>query len=302
MREKLLIICGPTASGKSSLAIECAKILDTEIISADSMNVYKNLDIGTAKPTATEKQGIKHHLIDVVEPTNNFSVGDYRDFALPIVNNLLNKGKVPIICGGTGFYINSILYNYSYGNVQADLKIREKYNLLAKERGNEFVFEILKQKDYESAKKLHPNDLKRVIRALEIAENGIKKSELNDSMKPNYDYNAYMIDYDSKILYEKINSRVDTMVKQGLFEEVTSLYNLGITSDYQCMQGIGYKEVIEFIKGNLSREQTIDLIKLNTRHYAKRQRTFFKKLNNLIYLHPDDVHELAKRITNNYER
>ena len=294
--KKLLIICGPTASSKSALAIECAKLLNTEIISADSMNVYRELDIGTAKPTLKERQGIKHHLIDVVEPSNTFSVGDYREMATPIIEELHAKNKIPIICGGTGFYINSLIYDLSYGNSVANLQSREKYKAIAQKEGNQKVYDILRSVDPETAQKLHVNDLKRVIRALEIFESGQKKSDIKDSLLPKYNYNAYTIDFPTQTLYERINKRVDIMIENGLIDEVKKLLDSGIDENYQCMQGIGYKEIIPFLHNETTFEQTVDLIKLNTRHYAKRQRTFFKKLNGLIYLEPNDLNILAKRI------
>ena len=294
--KKILIICGPTASGKTSLAIECAKLLNTEIISADSMNVYKGLDIGTAKPSANEREEIKHHLIDVVSPFENFTVFDYREKALEVINSLHDKGKIPIICGGTGFYINSLLYDLSYGNSPANLEAREKYMKLALENGNQFVYNILMEKDLETAKKLHPNDLKRVIRALEICESDVKKSDIKDQLIPNFDYRAYSIDFDSETLYKRINERVDVMLKDGLVNEVKGLLSQGVSKKNQCMQGIGYKEVLPFINEEYSLEQMAELIKLNTRHYAKRQRTFFRKLPNLVYLKPNSPLALAKKI------
>ena len=175
LRKKVIVICGPTASGKSSLAIQLAKKLNTEIISADSMNVYQGLDIGTAKPSLKERENVKHHLIDVVSPFDTFSVGDYKERAKPILESLLSMEKTPIICGGTGFYINSLLFNLSYGNSRGNLEVREKYNKMASEFGNQAVYNCLLLADKESAEKLHANDLKRVIRALEYA-NLVKKS------------------------------------------------------------------------------------------------------------------------------
>ena len=296
LNKKIIIICGPTASSKSALAIACAKLLNSEIISADSMNVYKGLDIGTAKPTLEEMQGIKHHLIDVVSPFDTFSVGDYKERALPIINSLLSQGKTPIICGGTGFYINSILFDLSYGNSEANLEVREKYQKLAQEYGNEYVFNILKEKDLDSAKKLHPNDLKRVIRALEIFESGIKKSDIKDDLTPMFDYDAYSIDFPREMLYDRINKRVDLMIKNGLIQEIKDLVDNGVKQSHQCMQGIGYKEVIPYLNGEYTLEECVNLIKLNTRHYAKRQITFFKKLPNLNCLQPKNVNLLAQRI------
>lgn len=296
---KVLIICGPTASGKSDLAVECAKILDTEIISADSMYIYKHLNIGTAKPTDDEKQGIVHHMIDVVEPCGTFTVSDYKSKAEPVIEDILFKGKIPVICGGTGFYINSLLYDFSYGNGSANLAVREKYKLLAATKGNEYVYDILKDADPLSAEKLHYNDIKRVIRALEIYESGIKKSDITDDLTPKYDYKAYCVDYQRGQLYERIDARVDKMIKNGLIEEVEKLIKQGVKRDCQSMQAIGYKEIYSYLNNERSLSEAVDLIKLNTRHYAKRQITFFKKLNP-IYLLPDENRKLAEIITRDF--
>ena len=298
IKNKIIIICGPTASGKSAVALECAKLLDSEIIYADSMDIYKNLNIGTAKPTLSEQSIVKHHLIDVANPNEDFSVSQYKQLARPIINDLINKGKVPIICGGTGFYINSILYDFSYGNGKGDLNVREKYKKIAEEFGNNYVYNLLKEIDPLSAEKIHENDVKRVIRALEIAETGIKKSDIQDDLTPKYNYSAYSINFDRELLYKRINDRVDQMFKLGLVDEVNSLINSGITIKNQCMQGIGYKEVYSYINNEISLDECIELIKLNTRHYAKRQITFFKKLNGLQYLEPDSPKILAQRIIN----
>lgn len=300
INKKIIIICGPTASGKSSLALSLAKLLDTEVISADSMYIYKDLNIGTAKPTKLEMQGIKHHLIDVVSPYDAFSVIDYKNLATPIIEELLSKGKTPIICGGTGFYINSILYDFSYGNSQANLEIRDKYMKLAQEKGNEYVYNILKEYDVESANKLHPNDLKRVVRALEIYHSGTKKSDIVDELVPKYDYLAYSIAFDREILYTRINNRVDEMLKNGLVEEVENLLKCGVSKQNQCMQAIGYKEIVDYLNGNCSLDKAIDDIKLNTRHYAKRQITYFKKLN-VKMLEPQSVEQMAKDIASEFE-
>lgn len=299
VKNKILIICGATASGKSDLAIECAKLFDSEIISADSMYIYKDLNVGTAKPTEIEMQGIKHHIIDVVSPEDSFSVSDYKKLAEPIIYDILSRGKVPIICGGTGFYINSILYDLSYGNGKADLEIREKYNNLAKEKGNQYVYNILVDLDKESALKLHYNDLKRVIRALEIYHNGTKKSDIKDKLVAKYNYKAYTIEHDRASLYERINKRVDLMIKNGLLDEVENLLKLGITKNNQCMQAIGYKEIVEYFEGNCSLEQAVENIKLNTRHYAKRQITYFKKFE-LTQLKPSSPQNLAQIIFKEY--
>lgn len=297
MKPQLIIICGPTGSGKSDISIELAKKLDTEIISADSLAIYKRLDIGTAKPTLEQLKSVKHHLIDVIEPTQSFSVHDYEKLALPIVEDLISKGKTPIICGGTGFYINSILYKLSYGNTADNSEIRQKLNNLAKEKGLEYVYNELKKVDAETANKLHVNDSVRVIRALEIYyATGKKKSEQNDKQIPRFTYKAYSIYRPREQLYERINKRVDVMLNNGLVEEVQSLINIGINKDYQCMQGIGYKEVYDAITSN-DFSTLSDLLKLNSRHYAKRQITFFKKLDGLTYI-PPNINESVNFILN----
>jgi tRNA dimethylallyltransferase len=287
---KVLVVCGATASGKTSLSVACAKQLGGEIVSADSLLVYKGLDIGTAKPTMEERAGVKHHLIDVVLPTESFSVSDYEKTALPIVENLLLEGKTPIICGGTGFYIQSLLYKSQFGGAGADENVRKKYENLAEQMGKEYVHAILQEKDPESAEKLHFNDVKRVIRALEIYDvTGKRKSEQQDTMTPRFDFLAVSIAYPREELYRRINLRVDEMFSLGLIEEVETLIKNGVTEDMQCMQGIGYKEVAEGLRLGLSVEEIKDKIKQNTRNYAKRQITFFKRMQNHVCSSPEDA-------------
>ncbi|MBR2614103.1 MAG: tRNA (adenosine(37)-N6)-dimethylallyltransferase MiaA [Clostridia bacterium] len=294
----LIVICGPTGSGKTDLAIDLAIKLNTEIISADSMNIYKGFDIGTAKPSLEELSKVKHHLIDVCDGNDTFSVSDYEKQALPIINDLISKGKIPIIVGGTGFYINSLLYGLSYGNSAKNEEIREKYNQMANEFGVEKVFERLKEIDPDTAEKLHPNDLKRVIRAIEIFETaGQKKSEIVDDLTPRFNYKAYMIDFDRKVLYDRINKRVDIMFEKGLVDEVKNLLSSGVKKDAQSMQGIGYKEVVEFLENAITFDELTEKIKQNTRRYAKRQITFFKRLDGLNYLKPTKM--LSKEIIEN---
>jgi tRNA dimethylallyltransferase len=293
--DKLLIICGATASGKSSLAIELAKTLNTDVISADSQLVYKGLNVGTAKPTIEEMQGVRHHLIDVIEPTQTFNVGDYEERALPIVKELFANKKTPIVCGGTGFYINSILYDLSYGNVVANPDIRKKYDEILKERGNEYVHSLLKKVDEESANKLHPNETQRVIRALEIFETtGKKKSEQGDSYNPRFDYLAVAINHPREVLYDRIDKRVDIMFENGLVDEVKGLLASGIDKNMQCMKAIGYKEVVECLEKGYGEEQMREAIKLNTRHYAKRQITFFKRIPNLVWIDPEKTNSVLE--------
>lgn len=290
MKGKLLVVCGPTASGKTALAVECAKALKTEIISADSMLVYKGLNIGTAKPTESEKAGVVHHLIDVVEPTENFSVSDYEALALPVAQRLSEEGKIPVICGGTGFYINAILYKSQFGNAGADEAVRKEYEKLLAEYGAEYLYGLLKEKDPESAGLLHPNDTKRVIRALEIFDvTGKKKSEQRDLPVPRFDFTAVSVDFPRERLYERINARVEKMFEAGLKEEVAALLAKGVSEASQCMQAIGYKEVVEGMRLGSSDELIKETVKKNTRNYAKRQITFFKRMKNHVFLAPEEA-------------
>lgn len=292
-KKKIIVVCGPTASGKSALAVEIALKFGGEIVSADSVSVYKGLDIGSAKPSEEEKKGVPHYLIDVASPKDSFSVGDYEELAVPAVEDISGRGKIPIICGGTGFYVNSVLYRMSYGLSKGDIGIRRKYEHAAEEKGREFVYSILKEKDPETAAKLHPNDLVRVIRALEIFDaTGVKKSDIKDELVPRYDFIALMPTLPREILYERINARVDNMMSCGLTSEVRSLLESGVTFEDQCMQGIGYKETAEAILSGT--EIPTEQIKMNTRRYAKRQITFFKRFQNLYPIDFTDNDKIEK--------
>ncbi len=292
-KKKIIVVCGPTASGKSALAVEIALKFGGEIVSADSVSIYKGLDIGSAKPSEEEKKGVPHYLIDVASPKDSFSVGDYEELAVPAVEDISGRGKIPIICGGTGFYVNSVLYRMSYGLSKGDIGIRRKYERAAEEKGREFVYSILKEKDPETAAKLHPNDLVRVIRALEIFDaTGVKKSDIKDEMVPRYDFIALMPTLPREILYERINARVDNMMSCGLTSEVRSLLESGVTLEDQCMQGIGYKETAEAILSGT--EIPTEQIKMNTRRYAKRQITFFKRFQNLYPIDFTDNDKIEK--------
>lgn len=301
--KKVLVICGATATGKTALAVECAKRLGGEVISADSVLVYRRLNIGSAKPTAEEMRGVKHHMIDVVDPTEEFSVSDYERGALPIIEGLLKEDKTPVICGGTGFYIKSLLFKSGFGMAAKDEKVREKYEKIAEEKGKEYLHSILESIDKESADKLHYNDVKRVIRAIEIYEvTGRKKSEQRDEEIPRFDYVSYQFDYPREELYNRINLRGDLMMTGGLMDEVKSLMADGITDKNQCMQGIGYKEVYNGIISGKTDGEIAEEIKKNTRNYAKRQITFFKKLKGTVNLRPTDINEAADGIIKDYER
>ena len=301
----VLVVCGATASGKTAFAVRMAQRLKSEVVSADCMLVYKGLNIGTAKPSEEERGGIVHHLMDVADPSESFSVSDYERLALPVCERLLGQGKVPVVCGGTGFYIQALLFARRQGGVGADPVLREKYERLAREQGKEALHDLLASVDADSAEKLHPNDVRRVVRALEIYElTGRKKSEQDDGFVPRFPYLAVAFDFPREELYARADARVDEMLAAGLVDEVHMLSER-VKEDSQCLQGIGYKEVVQFLKKEISYSTMRDVIKQNTRNYAKRQITFFKKLPGIVWLDPkaDDneekVEEMLCRIQKN---
>lgn len=305
---KALVISGPTASGKTALSVACAKRLNGEIVSADALLVYKGLNIGTAKPSKGEMGGIPHYMIDVVEPTESFSASDYERLALPILEDIIARGKVPVLVGGTSFYLDALLYKRTLGGAPADEAVRKKYEAIFEQEGKEALFSLLQEIDPASAEVLHPNDKKRVIRALEIYElTGKRKSEQHDERIPRLPVLAVGVDYPREALYARIDARVDEMIKSGLVEEVEGLLNSGISENAQCMQGIGYKEVVEILK-NSDLHSTMsdminamsDIIKKNTRNYAKRQLTYLRK-RNVVWLAPKPVEELAQEVCSLYE-
>ncbi len=305
---KALVISGPTASGKTALSVACAKRLNGEIISADALLVYKGLNIGTAKPSKGEMGGIPHYMIDIVEPTESFSASDYERLALPILKDIAARGKVPVIVGGTSFYLDALLYKRTLGGAPADESVRKKYEKIFEREGKEALFSLLREIDPASAEVLHPNDKKRVIRALEIYElTGKRKSEQHDERIPRLPVLAVGVDYPREALYARIDARVDEMIKSGLVEEVEGLLESGIPENAQCMQGIGYKEVVEILK-NSDLHSTMsdminamsDIIKKNTRNYAKRQLTYLRK-RNVVWLAPKPVEALVQEVCSLYE-
>ena len=295
-----IIILGPTATGKTNLSINLAKILDTEIINADSMYIYDELNIGTAKPSKDEMQNITHHLIGHVSATYSYNVSQYREDAKKIIANLIAKKKLPIIVGGTGFYIDSLISNYSYGDAIRNDDIRNELNQQLDTLGNEYLYNKLNDLDPISASKLHLNDSKRIIRALEIImTTGNKKSEIKN-LEESILKNPLIIGLNipREILYERINSRVDSMIKNGLLEEVKYLYNdLNLSPEFhQSMKGIGYKELIEYLNNECSLDFAIDKIKQHSRNYAKRQITWFKRNEKIKWFNPIEENDLAMKI------
>lgn len=286
-KPKVIVLCGPTASGKTSLSIELAKRINGEIISCDSMQIYKDMDIGTAKPTEQEKQGIKHYLLDFLSPEVRYSVADYKKDAEKAIEEILKKRKVPIIVGGTGLYINSLIYNIGYKDSKIDIDYRNKLEKMVVEKGLENLYEMAQKIDPEAMKNISHNDKKRIMRVLEIYnETGKTKTELEmESRKnePKYNYIVFALDMDRDKLYERINKRVDIMLKNGLIHEVEKLINTYKIMP-TAMQGLGYKEVVEYLKGNCTEEEMVEKIKMETRRYAKRQLTWFRKNKETIWL------------------
>lgn len=304
MKKKLLVLAGPTGVGKTELSINLAKKLNGEIISADSMQIYKYMDIGSAKVTKEEMDGVCHHLIDVVEPDKEFSVSEYKDLGTEAINEILEKGKLPMIVGGTGLYINSLTCNMNFSETEKDEEYRKELESIAKEKGNIYVHEMLKDIDMESYKNIHANNLKRVIRALEVYKlTGEPFSSYNagDSFyESDYDIYFYVLTMDREKLYERINKRVDIMMEKGLLEECIKLKEMGYTSSMQSMQGIGYKEILYYLEGKISLEEAIDKVKQGSRNYAKRQLTWFRRDPRAVFLDKDTMteEEIINKISN----
>lgn len=295
-KEKVIIIGGPTASGKTSLSIELAKRINGEIISADSMQIYKDMNIGTAKPKEIEMQGIKHYLLDIITPEERFSVADYKTKAKEAIKEIIKKGKVPIIVGGTGLYIESLIYEIEFLQIETDLKYREELEQIVKEKGLNYLYEKALKIDPESMKKISRSDQKRILRVLEIYhQTGKTKSKIDQESRkePEYDYKLFAINMQRDILYDRINKRVDIMLQDGLVNEVKEIYEK-YKEFPTAMQGLGYKEVIEYLEGNINYEQMVEKIKMESRRYAKRQITWFKKYEDIIWI--DGLEDTQKNI------
>ena len=295
--QKIVIITGLTASGKSKLAIQIAKDFNGEIISADSVQIYKSLNIGSAKDSIVARQGIEHYLIDIKEPTQTYNVGEFISDCKQAINTIISKGKLPIIVGGTGMYIKALLEGYSLGGACANLAFRNNYAQIAQKQGNIAVWNELNMLNPERAKEVHPNNLKRVIRYLEIEKFGDKK-EIEESILKNFDICAIGIIADRELIYDKINRRVDIMLTEGLENEVTNLYNAGITKDMQSVTSIGYREWFDYFEGKSDKQTTIDLIKQHTRNYAKRQLTFLKTIKQLELLNYEQAEQKIRSFLN----
>ncbi|MCH3963836.1 MAG: tRNA (adenosine(37)-N6)-dimethylallyltransferase MiaA [Clostridium sp.] len=293
----LFILAGPTAIGKTDISIKIAKKLNAEIISADSMQIYKYMDIGSAKIKKSEMQGVIHHMIDVVSPEDDFNVLKYKLMAGRCISKIHDSKKLPMIVGGTGFYINSLIFNYDFTEAHIDKNYRKYLKNLACEKGREYVHALLKDIDPGSFQRLYPNDLKRVIRALEVYK--LTGRTMSDFNRENniYDipYNVYyfVLTMNREKLYDRINKRVDMMISKGLIDEVKKLKSMGYDSSMQSMKGIGYKEILNYLDGSMSLDKAIELIKQGSRNYAKRQLTWFRKDKRVNWINKDDFKDDA---------
>jgi len=291
-KKKLIVLTGPTAVGKTDLSIKLAKAIGGEIISADSIQVYKHFDIGSAKITPDEMQGIRHHLIDVLEPTEGFDVATFKKMAEEAMEGIYNRGNIPIVTGGTGFYIQALLYDIDFKETEDD-GYRKELEALYNEKGANYMWNMLKDIDPEAAASIHENNVKRVIRAIEYQhQNNRRISEHNQEERAKespYNFAYIVLNCNRELLYERINKRVDIMMEGGLVDEVKELlHKYNLTSDMTSMQGIGYKEIVPYIKGESSLEDAEYILKRDTRHFAKRQLTWFKREKDVVWLDKDE--------------
>ncbi|OON95839.1 MAG: tRNA (adenosine(37)-N6)-dimethylallyltransferase MiaA [Epulopiscium sp. Nele67-Bin005] len=313
MNKPLILIAGPTASGKTDISINLAKRLNGEIICIDSMQIYKQMDIGTAKISQDEMDGVPHYMIDELEPTEGSNIAWFKERVTQYINEIHARNKIPILVGGTGFYINAILYDTQFEDNEQDTKRRQELFEFAYKNGSEALYAKLQEIDPEGAKPLHPNNLRRVVRAIEyfeqtgkpISSHNSEQKEKRLNQKSPYNYCFFVLDMDRKILYERINLRVDMMMERGLLDEVKSLYNQGLTEDLTSMKAIGYKEFFPYFRGEVSLDFAVDKLKQNTRNYAKRQLTWFRHQTNPIWVRVDehgfDTKNILEIMLNNVE-
>ena len=285
-KQKVVVIGGPTASGKTDLSIRLAKKINGEIVSADSMQIYKEMNIGTAKPDEDERQGIKHYMLDIINPDERYSVADYKRQAKIAIQEIINKGKTPIVVGGTGLYIDSLIYEIEYVDIQTDLEYRKQLEERVEKEGLQKLYEEARKIDECAMEKISPNDKKRILRVLEIyKQTGKTKTQLDKQSRKDvqYDYKVFAINMNREILYNRINKRVDIMIQKGLIDEVKQIYN-----KYKmfptAMQALGYKEVVYYLEDKITKEEMIEKIKQESRRYAKRQLTWFRKNKQTIWL------------------
>ena len=292
MNDKIIAVAGPTASGKSALALELCKRLDGELISLDSMQIYRGLDIGTAKPTKAEQAEVCHHMMDICEPTENFSAAEFAERAHKVIADVQSRGKKAVLCGGTGLYLDTVLGRLDFGEIESDEKLRGELIAFAEKNGADALHERLREIDPQAAEKIHPNNVRRVARAIEIYElTGKTKTEHDREAISDSPYESLIIglDYDDReVLYNRINRRVDAMIEAGLEGEVRSLVSRGLLSaESTAGQAIGYKEMLGYIAGDCSLGDAVEKIKLGTRRYAKRQLTWLRRNPSINWLYPD---------------
>jgi tRNA dimethylallyltransferase len=291
-KKKVIVLTGPTAVGKTKLSIGLAKAVNGAIVSADSMQVYRHMDIGSAKIKKEEMQGVDHYLIDVLDPEDDFNVFLFQKMAKEAMEKIWSQGKVPIITGGTGFYIQAVLRDIEFSENDGKSEEREQYEKLAEEKGAEYLHNLLAARDPAAAEQIHANNIKRVIRALEyFDQTGEKISEHNEEQREKespYTYLYFVLNDERSRLYERIDRRVDEMIGEGLVDEVRSLMERGLTEDHVSMKGLGYKELFPYLRGECSLEEAVEIIKRDTRHFAKRQITWFKREGEIIWINKDD--------------
>ena len=303
----LIILTGPTAVGKTDLSIKLSKSLNAEIISADSMQIYKYMDIGSAKVTKEEMDGVVHYMIDEVTPDVPFSVSEFQMRSEKYIEEINKKGKNVLITGGTGLYLNSLIYNMDFAKSNANNEIREKLEQELAENGIDYMHEKLRGLDEEAANRIHKNNTKRVIRAIEVCMSGQKMNDFSKDLRYNEKYKPIIIvlNRDREVLYQRINKRVDIMLENGLLDEVKELLKMGYTKDMISMQGIGYKEMIKYLDGEYTYDEAIEIIKRDSRRYAKRQLTWFKGYQDAKWFDLDkyqDIEILKEDIINHIEK
>ncbi len=291
-KRPLIVLTGPTAVGKTALSVKLAKQIDGEIISADSMQVYRHMDIGTAKVSQEEMDGVTHHLIDILEPTEDFNVVIFQKLAKKTVEDIYDRGKIPIVVGGTGFYIQALLNDIDFTETDENTGFREKMERVAVENGAEVLHERLREVDPESADAIHANNIKRVIRALEYYEKTGKKisvhNEAERAKTSPYDFFYYVLNTDRSVLYDRIEKRIDQMMEDGLVDEVRKLKEMGCKRDSVAMQGLGYKEILAYLNDEISLDEAVRILKRDTRHFAKRQLTWFRRERDVRFLNLPD--------------
>ena len=304
MTKKIIAVAGPTASGKTSLAIKIAKRFSGEVVSCDSMQIYRGMDIGTAKPTVDEMCEIPHHMIDIIDPKTRYSVADFVRDARGCIDDILSRGKLPVVAGGTGLYMDSVLMNINFDEVKQDMAYREEMQAYADKFGAEKLHQLLREKDSDAADKIHPNNVRRVIRALEVCHTtGKTFTQVNAESRrePVYDAKIFGIETDRQVLYDRIDQRVDIMLEQGLLDEVRGFYQSNLDRGTTAMQAIGYKEIFDFFEGFCTLDDAIEKIKMESRRYAKRQLTWFKRNEQIDWVTlgcDEDFEEVFKKCRN----